>query len=48
VHTLAGVIRTSDGSLLSFAFLINNPKSAFAANVWLDRVTTAISRCGCG
>jgi serine-type D-Ala-D-Ala carboxypeptidase/endopeptidase (penicillin-binding protein 4) len=47
VHTLAGVIRTADGSLLTFAFLINNPKNAFAANVWLDRVTTAISRCGC-
>ena len=47
VHTLAGVIRTADGSLLSFAFLINNPKNEYAAKVWLDRVTTAISRCGC-
>ena len=48
VHSLAGVARTADGSLLTFAFLINNPKNDFAANVWLDRVTTAISRCGCG
>jgi serine-type D-Ala-D-Ala carboxypeptidase/endopeptidase (penicillin-binding protein 4) len=47
VHSLAGVVRTADGSLLSFAFLINNPKNEYAANVWLDRVTTAISRCGC-
>ena len=47
VHTLAGVLRTSDGSLLAFAFLINNPKNQFSANVWLDRVTTAISTCGC-
>ena len=47
VHTLAGVVRTADGSLLSFAFLINNPKNEYAARVWLDRVTTAISRCGC-
>src|SRR5215213_198049 len=47
VHTLAGVVRTADGSLLSFAFLINNPKNEYAAKVWLDRVTTAISRCGC-
>ena len=47
VHTLAGVVRTADGSLLSFAFLINNPKNQYAAQVWLDRVTTAISRCGC-
>ncbi len=48
VHSLAGVVRTTDGSLLSFAFLINNPKNDFAATVWLDRVSTAISRCGCG
>jgi D-alanyl-D-alanine carboxypeptidase/D-alanyl-D-alanine-endopeptidase (penicillin-binding protein 4) len=48
VHTLAGVVRTADGSVLAFAFLINNPKNEFAARVWLDRVTTAISRCGCG
>jgi serine-type D-Ala-D-Ala carboxypeptidase/endopeptidase (penicillin-binding protein 4) len=47
VHTLAGVVRTADGSLLSFAFLINNPKNEYAARVWLDRVATAISRCGC-
>ncbi len=47
VHTLAGVVRTADGSLLSFAFLINNPENDYAATVWLDRVTTAISRCGC-
>ncbi|HWI00776.1 MAG TPA: D-alanyl-D-alanine carboxypeptidase/D-alanyl-D-alanine-endopeptidase, partial [Propionibacteriaceae bacterium] len=47
VHSLAGVVRTADGSLLSFAFLVNNPKNEYAANVWLDRVTTAISRCGC-
>jgi serine-type D-Ala-D-Ala carboxypeptidase/endopeptidase (penicillin-binding protein 4) len=48
VHTLAGVLRTSDGSLLAFAFLINNPKNQFNATVWLDHVTTAISTCGCG
>jgi D-alanyl-D-alanine carboxypeptidase/D-alanyl-D-alanine-endopeptidase (penicillin-binding protein 4) len=48
VHTLAGVLRTSDGSLLAFAFLINNPKNQFNATIWLDRVTTAISTCGCG
>jgi D-alanyl-D-alanine carboxypeptidase/D-alanyl-D-alanine-endopeptidase (penicillin-binding protein 4) len=47
VHTLAGIVRTSDGSLLAFAFLINNPKNDYAATVWLDRVTTAIGTCGC-
>ncbi len=47
VHTLAGFVRTRDGSLLVYAFLINNPKSDYAARVWLDRVTSAISTCGC-
>jgi D-alanyl-D-alanine carboxypeptidase/D-alanyl-D-alanine-endopeptidase (penicillin-binding protein 4) len=47
VRSLAGVVRTTDGSLLAFAFLINNPKNEYAAMVWLDRVTTALSTCGC-
>lgn len=47
VRSLAGVVRTADGSLLAFAFLINNPRNEYAAMVWLDRVTAAISRCGC-
>jgi D-alanyl-D-alanine carboxypeptidase/D-alanyl-D-alanine-endopeptidase (penicillin-binding protein 4) len=47
VHTLAGMVRTADGSVLVFAFLINNPKNEYAATVWLDRVTTAIGTCGC-
>jgi D-alanyl-D-alanine carboxypeptidase/D-alanyl-D-alanine-endopeptidase (penicillin-binding protein 4) len=47
VRSLAGFVRTTDGSLLAFAFLINNPKNEYAAMVWLDRVTAAISTCGC-
>jgi serine-type D-Ala-D-Ala carboxypeptidase/endopeptidase (penicillin-binding protein 4) len=47
VRALAGVVRTNDGSLLAYAFLINKPKNEFNAMVWLDRVTTAISTCGC-
>jgi serine-type D-Ala-D-Ala carboxypeptidase/endopeptidase (penicillin-binding protein 4) len=47
VRARAGVLRTTDGSLLAYAFLINNPKNEFNAMVWLDRVTTAISTCGC-
>jgi D-alanyl-D-alanine carboxypeptidase/D-alanyl-D-alanine-endopeptidase (penicillin-binding protein 4) len=47
VRARAGVLRTTDGSLLVYAFLINNPKNEFNAVVWLDRVTTAISTCGC-
>ena len=47
VQTLAGLIRTRDGSVLVYAFLINRPKNAYNARVWLDRVTTALSTCGC-
>jgi len=47
VHALAGYLRTADGSLLAYAFLVNGAKNDFAAQVWLDRVTTALSRCGC-
>jgi serine-type D-Ala-D-Ala carboxypeptidase/endopeptidase (penicillin-binding protein 4) len=47
VRAQAGLIRTTDGSLVAYAFLINNPKNEYNARVWLDRVTTAISVCGC-
>lgn len=47
VHTLAGYVRSTDGSVLVFAFLVNDPKNEYAARVWLDRVSTALSRCGC-
>ncbi len=47
VHTLAGIIRTKDGSVVSYAFLVNDPKNEYAARVWLDDVTSAISQCGC-
>lgn len=47
VHALAGLIRTRDGSLLAYAFLVNNPKNGYNATVWLQRVTTALSTCGC-
>ena len=38
VHSLAGLVRTRDGSVLVYAFLVNNPKNDYAAKVWLDRV----------
>jgi D-alanyl-D-alanine carboxypeptidase/D-alanyl-D-alanine-endopeptidase (penicillin-binding protein 4) len=47
VHALAGYVRSHDGSLLVYAFLVNNPKNALAARVWLDRVSSALSTCGC-
>lgn len=47
VHSLAGFVRAPDGSMLVYAFLVNNPKNEFAARVWLDHVSAALSTCGC-
>jgi len=47
VHALAGYLRTADGSLVAYAFLVNDADNDYAAKVWLDRVSTALSRCGC-
>ena len=47
VHGLAGTVTTRDGALLAYAFLVNDPKNDYNATVWLQRVTTAISTCGC-
>ena len=46
VRARAGVLRSTDGSVLAYAFLIK-PKNEYNAMVWLDRVTTALSTCGC-
>jgi D-alanyl-D-alanine carboxypeptidase/D-alanyl-D-alanine-endopeptidase (penicillin-binding protein 4) len=47
VRARAGLIRSADGSLLAYAFLINKPKNEYNAMIWLDRVTAALSTCGC-
>ncbi len=47
VHSLAGFVRATDGSLLAYAFLVNNPKNEWDSVVWLDRVSAALARCGC-
>jgi D-alanyl-D-alanine carboxypeptidase/D-alanyl-D-alanine-endopeptidase (penicillin-binding protein 4) len=47
VRARVGVLRTKDGSVLAYAFLINKPKNEYNAMVWLDRVTAALSTCGC-
>jgi D-alanyl-D-alanine carboxypeptidase/D-alanyl-D-alanine-endopeptidase (penicillin-binding protein 4) len=47
VHSLAGVVRAADGSLLTYAFLVNNAKNEYEAIVWLDEVSAALVRCGC-
>lgn len=47
VHSLAGFVRARDGSMMVYAFLVNKPKNEFAAVVWLQQVTAALSECGC-
>ncbi len=47
VHSLAGVVRAPDGSMLAYAFIVNNPKNEWNSIVWLDRVTASLVRCGC-
>lgn len=47
VHALAGYVRSEDGSLMVFAFVTNGAGSEVAATVWLERVTAALSQCGC-
>jgi D-alanyl-D-alanine carboxypeptidase/D-alanyl-D-alanine-endopeptidase (penicillin-binding protein 4) len=47
VHALAGYLRAADGSQMAFAFLVNDASDDYAARLWLDRVSTALSRCGC-
>lgn len=47
VDALAGYVRTGDGSLLAYAFLVNDADDYFGTRIWLDRVLSAISTCGC-
>lgn len=46
-HALAGYVQTRDGSLVAFAFLVNDAENDYAARVWLDRVSAAVAGCGC-
>jgi D-alanyl-D-alanine carboxypeptidase/D-alanyl-D-alanine-endopeptidase (penicillin-binding protein 4) len=47
VHALAGYLRSADGDQLAFAFVVNDADNVYVAQVWLDRVGAALSRCGC-
>ena len=47
VSSLAGFVRTSDGSLLVYAFIANEVTGEFAAKTWLDEVTASVASCGC-
>ncbi len=47
VHSLAGFVRTTDGEMFVYAFLVNDAQSDFGAKVWLDKVSAALGGCGC-
>jgi D-alanyl-D-alanine carboxypeptidase/D-alanyl-D-alanine-endopeptidase (penicillin-binding protein 4) len=47
VHGLAGYVRRPDGSLLAYAFLVNDVKDGGAARLWLEHVTAALTSCSC-
>ncbi len=47
VHSLGGYTRTESGQLVIFAFLVNGGDNAYADRVYLDRVTSAVTGCGC-
>ena len=47
VYSLAGFVRTTDGTLIAYAFITNGATGEFAAKTWLDRVTASVAGCGC-
>jgi D-alanyl-D-alanine carboxypeptidase/D-alanyl-D-alanine-endopeptidase (penicillin-binding protein 4) len=47
VYSLAGYVRTTDGTLVAYAFITNGAVSEFAAKTWLDKVAASVAGCGC-
>ncbi len=47
VYSLAGFVRTTDGTLIAYAFITNGATGEFAAKSWLDEVAAAVAGCGC-
>jgi len=47
VHALAGYTRTESGRTVAFAFVVNGGDD-FSDRVFLDRITAALTSCGCG
>ena len=47
VYSLAGFVRTADGTLVVYAFIANGATSEYAAKNWLDNVSAAVATCGC-
>ena len=47
VYSLAGFVRTTDGTLVVYAFITNGATSEYAAKAWLDKVAATVASCGC-
>lgn len=47
VYSLAGFVRTTDGTLVVYAFITNEATGEYAAKTWLDEVTASVAGCGC-
>ena len=47
VNSLAGFVRTSDGTLVVYAFITNGATGERAAETWLDKVAASVAGCGC-
>jgi serine-type D-Ala-D-Ala carboxypeptidase/endopeptidase (penicillin-binding protein 4) len=47
VRSLAGYLRSPDGSLLYYSLVVNNTSDDWVAGVWIQRALVALSRCGC-
>ncbi|NYI71424.1 D-alanyl-D-alanine carboxypeptidase/D-alanyl-D-alanine-endopeptidase (penicillin-binding protein 4) [Naumannella cuiyingiana] len=49
VHTLAGYVVARDGTLLVFAFMVNNDavQNDYANRTWLEKMSAALAGCGC-
>lgn len=47
VRSLAGYLRTPDGTLLYYAVIVNNSTDDYAAGEWIQRALTALSTCRC-
>jgi D-alanyl-D-alanine carboxypeptidase/D-alanyl-D-alanine-endopeptidase (penicillin-binding protein 4) len=47
VYSLAGFVRTTDGTLIAYAFITNGATGEVAAKTWLDKVTATVAGCGC-
>jgi D-alanyl-D-alanine carboxypeptidase len=47
VYSLAGFVRTTDGTLVAYLFITNGATGEHAAKTWLDQIAAVVASCGC-